>query len=115
MAKNFKILREQMSEERRGRVAAQAAEISRQIQLDEIRRAVSLTQEQLAATLGVSQTAVSKIEHQTDMYLSTLRRFIVAMGGELHLSARFADREYVLDHLGVESGVTPVESPRING
>ncbi len=59
--------------------------------LQELRRARQLSQEQLARELGATQPEISKIEHRTDMYVSTLRRFVEAMGGELEIIARFPD------------------------
>ncbi len=50
-----------------------------------------MTQVQLARALEISQSEISRIEHQADLMLSTLRSFIEAMGGELQLIARFAD------------------------
>jgi signal transduction histidine kinase len=50
-----------------------------------------MTQEQLAQTLEMAQGDVSKLEHRTDLYLSTLRRYIEAMGGELKIVASFPD------------------------
>jgi transcriptional regulator with XRE-family HTH domain len=59
--------------------------------LQELRRARQLSQEQLAEELGATQPEISKIERRTDMYVSTLRRFVEAMGGQLEISARFPD------------------------
>jgi transcriptional regulator with XRE-family HTH domain len=59
--------------------------------LHELRRARQLSQEQLAEELGATQPEISKMEHRTDMYVSTLRRFVEAMGGELEIIARFPD------------------------
>lgn len=59
--------------------------------LDEVRAACSMTQEQLANILGVKQTAVSKMERRTDMYISTLRGIIKAMGGQLEIRAVLPD------------------------
>ena len=53
------------------------------------RRALDLTQQPVAATLGINPIAVSKMEGQTDLYVSTLRRFVEAMGGELRIMAHF--------------------------
>ena len=50
-----------------------------------------MTQESLADILGVKQATVSKLERRTDMYISTLSRFIQAMGGTLEIRARFQD------------------------
>ena len=59
--------------------------------LSQLRHARRLTQVQLAAALGVSQAQVSRIENQADLYLSTLRSYVEAMGGELQLHAVFPD------------------------
>ena len=61
--------------------------------LAETRRALKLSQEELAETLNVGQAAVAKLEKRADMYVSTLRRFIEAMGGELEIVARFPDHD----------------------
>lgn len=70
--------------------------------LADVRRARDLTQEELAEALGIKQTSVSKIERaherHADLYLSTLRRFIEAMGGELKLIAVFPDAEIPIDN-----------------
>jgi predicted XRE-type DNA-binding protein len=54
-------------------------------------RARELSQTRLAEVLEIAQSEVSKIEHRTDLYLSTLRSYIEAMGGELDIIARFPD------------------------
>ena len=59
--------------------------------LAELRQARHLSQVQLAAELSIQQPAVAKIEKKTDMYISTLRRFIEAMGGQLEIRAHFPD------------------------
>jgi len=61
--------------------------------LKELRNAMHLSQKQLAATLSVDQANVSQIENRTDMFISTLRNYIRAMGGELDIIARFPDGE----------------------
>jgi transcriptional regulator with XRE-family HTH domain len=50
-----------------------------------------MTQQELAETLNVDQSAVSKLEHRTDMYVSTLRRCIAAMGAEREIRAIFPE------------------------
>ncbi len=59
--------------------------------LAQLRSARQLTQTQLAKTLGVSQAQVSRVENQADLYLSTLRSYIQAIGGDLELRAMFPD------------------------
>lgn len=48
-----------------------------------------MTQTQLAVALEAKQSAISRIEHQTDMYVSTIRSYVNALGGELEINARF--------------------------
>lgn len=59
--------------------------------LDELRQARGLSQQMLATLLHVQQPAIAKLERRTDMYISTLRSHIEAMGGELEITARFPD------------------------
>jgi DNA-binding transcriptional regulator YiaG len=91
MARNFKELQAKKSPERRARIEARVQAAMAQMALDELREARKLTQAQLANTLKVDQGSVSKLERRTDMYVSTLRNFIRAMGGELHIRADFPD------------------------
>lgn len=59
--------------------------------LNELRQARGLSQKMLAEVLHVQQPSIAKMEKRTDMYLSTLRSHIEAMGGELEVIARFPD------------------------
>jgi transcriptional regulator with XRE-family HTH domain len=74
------------------------------LELNELRRARNLTQEELAGRLGVRQTNVSRMERRTDMHISTLREVIEAMGGELEITARFPDGEYRIDQFAGTEG-----------
>ena len=67
--------------------------------LAELRRAREMTQETLAETLDMTQGEVSRLERRTDLYVSTLRSFVEAMGGSLELIARFPDGEAELIEL----------------
>ena len=72
--------------ERRDRIKARAAELQREVEgLKALRKLAERSQEQIAQSLGIKQPSVVKIERQTDLYLSTLRRFIEAAGGKLEL------------------------------
>ena len=71
---------------RRERVKARAAELHREVEgLKALRQLTRRSQEQIAQSLGIKQPSVLKIERQTDLYLSTLRRFVEAAGGKLEL------------------------------
>ncbi len=91
MAKRFKDLRAKMSAESRARSHARAQQMLAELPLQELRQARQMSQETLAQILGGRQASVSKLEHRTDMYVSTLRSYIEAMGGELEIVARFPD------------------------
>jgi hypothetical protein len=100
MARNFKELCEKMTPESRARSQAKAGAMIREMALDELRAARLLTQEHLSKILRVNQSAVSKMERRTDMYLSTLSDFIQAMGGTLEIRARFPDGDVRIKQLG---------------
>ena len=91
MARKFDELRRGMSQERQEANAEQAAAILAAMDLAELRGSLGITQEQLAERLAISQSNVSRLERRQDMLLSTLRAVVAAMGGELHVSAVFAD------------------------
>ena len=82
---------------RRKRVEARAAAlIAEEMTLQELRQARKLTQVRLAKTLGITQDGVSRLEKRSDLLLSTLRKSVEAMGGNLSLVAEFPDREPVI-------------------
>jgi len=97
MARKFQELIDKLPPERRARIKAKADELRVEMALDELREAQELTQEQLADTLGVTQAHISKLERRTDIYLSTLRRIIRAMGGELEVRAIFPSGPVVIN------------------
>ncbi len=66
--------------------------IAEEATLRQLREAREQSQEELAKQLHIKQAAVSKLERRTDMYLSTLRSYIEAMGGTLEIIARFPNR-----------------------
>jgi DNA-binding XRE family transcriptional regulator len=98
MAKPFKNLKQKMSPTALKRAEKRADKILAEMPLNELRAARQLTQESLAKSLGINQAAVSKMERRTDMYISTLRQFVVAMGGELEITARFPDGAIRIQH-----------------
>ena len=91
MAKKFADLRAQMSPESRARAEAKAQAMLAEMPLNELRQARGLSQKMLAEVLHVQQPSIAKIEKRTDMYISTLRSHIEAMGGKLEVVARFPD------------------------
>jgi ribosome-binding protein aMBF1 (putative translation factor) len=97
MAKAFKELRNRMSVDRQAKVSARTGELLATLPLFEIRQARKLSQAELAERLQVNQAAVSKVEHRADMYISTLRRHIEAMGGSLIIQASFPEGRYQIE------------------
>jgi transcriptional regulator with XRE-family HTH domain len=89
MAKAYKELRAKMSAGAQKRAEARANVLMQEMPLYELRQARQLSQEQLARELHVGQANVSKIERRTDVYISTLRSYVEAMGGELEITAKF--------------------------
>ena len=90
-----------LPKERQQRVEARAMELAT---LKDLRLAAQQTQEQLAATLGVGQDTISRLEKRSDMLLSTLRHYVESMGGKLELVAHFPNRPpVVIEHLGVDA------------
>ena len=91
MTKPYSTLRAKMKPAARKRAAEKTKALLETMPLQELRHARNLSQEQLAQTLSVKQAAVSKLEKRTDMYVSTLRNVIKAMGGDLEIIAKFPD------------------------
>ena len=91
MAKKFRDLRAKMSPKSQAKANEKVQDLLSSLPLAELRQAMLLSQEQLAAELNVRQPAVAKMEKKTDMYISTLRRFIEALGGQLDIRAHFPD------------------------
>ncbi|MEN2978342.1 XRE family transcriptional regulator [Tistrella bauzanensis] len=82
-----------LPDDRRARVEARFEELRGEVEsLGELRRAVGKAQTDIASTLKIKQPSVSKIEKQTDMYLSTLKSYIEAVGGQLDIVVRLPDR-----------------------
>ena len=78
---------------RRKKVEVRAAAlIAEEMSLRDLRKARMQTQVRLAKELGIKQENVSRIEKRTDLLISTLRGYVEAMGGKLHLIAEFPDR-----------------------
>jgi DNA-binding XRE family transcriptional regulator len=91
MANKFSELRSRMSPEAQERAKDRARVMLSEMPLNELRQARGLSQKMLADVLHVQQPSIAKMEKRTDMYLSTLRSHIEAMGGQLEIVARFPD------------------------
>jgi transcriptional regulator with XRE-family HTH domain len=97
MSKPFKNLLNNMSPERRERIKIKTNVLKNEMALGELRQALDLTQEELAKSLHLKQAAISKFEHQSDIYLSTLRKILFAMGADLKIIAHFPDGDVLVN------------------
>jgi putative heme degradation protein len=74
--------------------------IADELSLQELRKALAVTQVQVAKALGKRQDEVSRIEQRGDLLLSTLRDYVQSLGGELELLCTFGNRGSVRIHTG---------------
>ena len=104
MAKNFRELEAKMSPRARARSDAKAQKMIEEMALNELRQAMGMTQERLAKALRINQAGVSKIESRSDIFVSTLRKAIEAMGGQLEIRAKFPAGEVRIRQFGKLAG-----------
>lgn len=93
MSKPFSTLRNKMSSPAQKAATKKTKKMLKEMPLQELRQAHQLSQERMAELLHTKQANVSRIERRTDMYISTLRGYIEAMGGQLDIVARFPKGE----------------------
>ncbi|MCC5600788.1 helix-turn-helix domain-containing protein [Nostoc favosum] len=94
--KPFNELRKKMTPEQKVESEMQANLALLKLTLSELRESLGHTQSDVAKNMGVVQSALSKIEHQEDIQISTLSRYIKSLGGSLTIIARFPDQEVVI-------------------
>ena len=93
MSKSLKEKLSALDSKRRERIEASAQElIAREMTLRDLRKARKLTQQRMAECLKIGQDNISRIEKRSDLLVSTLRSYVEAMGGELHVTAKFPNR-----------------------
>ncbi len=111
MSKPFKNLVDSFSPERKKKIDPRTNELLREMEIRELRRALDITQEELAIALKMKQSAISRIEHQSDMFISTLRNILSAMGATLKIVASFPEGDIQINQFeDVRIGrVSPIE------
>ena len=87
----FRELTRDFSPERNRRIEWEKAQLLAEMPLHELRWALKLTQQELAEKLQVNQPAIAKMERRADMYVSSLRSYVEAMGGKLTIVAEFPE------------------------
>jgi transcriptional regulator with XRE-family HTH domain len=93
LAKPFRDLRKKLSPIAQEKATIKTHDMLKAMSLYELRQARNLSQEELAAKLNTKQSSISRIEKQTDMYISTLRKYIESLGGELNITAIFSEEK----------------------
>jgi len=90
MAKSFdQLVNRTISKRTRERADRRTRELLGELLLSEVRKLAGKSQREVAEALGIKQPSLSKLEGQSDMQISTLRRIVTALGGELDVIARF--------------------------
>ncbi len=113
MAKSFDELVQRTTTKRtRERAARRARELLGELLLSEIRKLAGKSQRQVARELGIKQPSLSKLENQSDMQISTLRRIVKALGGELEVIARFPKGRVKIEQPDKAHGRTARKSPQ---
>jgi len=109
MGRNLNQIIAELPPERQERIEARYQELKQEVEsLRELRQIAGKAQADVAATLHIKQPSVSKIEKQTDMYLSTLRSYVEAVGGELELLVKLPQFPTMrILHLGETLEVSP--------
>lgn len=106
MGRNIEDVIAGLPKERRTRIRQKARQMADEMiayadSLGAVRRAASKTQSQMGVRLGMPQSAISQLEKRSDVLVSTLARYVDALGGELDLIVRMGDgTEIVLQTLG---------------
>jgi plasmid maintenance system antidote protein VapI len=113
MARNFKELDAKMPPESLGRAKVRAKEMIAEMLLSELRQVTGLTQEEVAASLGIKQPTLSRMESQDDIQVSTLERLVRALGGELEIIAHLPGREVRIRQFKESTYRTMVMSVRL--
>jgi transcriptional regulator with XRE-family HTH domain len=90
MAKSFdELVKRTTTKKTQARAALRTQELLAELLLSEVRQLAGKSQQQVAQALGIKQPSLSKLEKQSDMQISTLRKIVKALGGELEVLAKF--------------------------
>lgn len=77
-------------------IAERATKLKQAYQLSQLRQQADISQKELAQKMGVSQANISKVENGNDIQLSTLQRYITALGGKINITAQMPSGEVVI-------------------
>jgi len=112
MAKSFdELVNRTTTKNTRARAAARTKELLGELLLAEMRKLAGKSQREVAAALGIKQPSLSKLEGQSDMQISTLRKIVAALGGELDVIARFPKGAVRIDQFDPRTRHHPRSAP----
>src|SRR5277367_5610532 len=101
MAKSFdELVKRTTTKKTRAKAAIRTQELLAELLLSEVRKLAGKSQQQVAHALGIKQPSLSKLERQSDMQISTLRKIVKALGGELEVLAKFPKGIVKIDQFG---------------
>lgn len=113
MAKSFdELVKRTTTKATRDKAGARTKELIGSMLLSEMRQASGKSQRELAAALGVKQPSLAKLEKQEDIQVSTLRKLIQALGGEIEILAKFPKGAVKIVQFG-RSGKAHRRSPAV--
>jgi DNA-binding XRE family transcriptional regulator len=102
MAKSLdQLVRRSTTKKTQAMAARRAQDLLGELLLRELRQLAGKSQQEIAETLGIKQPSLSKLEKQSDMHISTLRKIVKALGGELEVLARFPKGTVKIDQFDV--------------
>ncbi len=107
MSTNWMELKHKATPEQRVAVQQEAHRELHRIGFGKLRQARKQTQIAVAGKLKIQQGAVSRLEKQTDLLLSTLGGYVGALGGRLELRAIFPDGDFVIETLAEKKSARP--------
>ena len=108
----FSELTRDFTPERRRRIDEMKRELLAEMPLHELRRARELTQRDMAKLLKVNQPAISEMEQRADVYVSSLRSYIEAVGGKLKIVAEFPEGEVAITNFSDMGGTEDIHEPK---
>jgi transcriptional regulator with XRE-family HTH domain len=111
---NIRAKLQKLSPAQQKKIRARATEIvSEEMSLRDLRKARKLTQAHVAKVLGITQDSVSRLEQRSDLLLSTLRKTVKAMGGDVRIVAEFPGRAQVVLSDPIENNVSRKSGRRL--
>jgi transcriptional regulator with XRE-family HTH domain len=112
MAKSFdELVKRTTTKKTREKAVRRAQELLGELLLSEIRKLTGKSQRQVAGALGMKQPSLSKLEKQRDMQISTLRKIVKALGGELEVFAKFPKGMVKIDQFKTRRGKSRHRGP----